>query len=152
MSDAIDAQQFPKGILLAAGGLVTFTMAASALASFANIGATRLDTSTVTNTRDLRFTEQAGGLIAAFDAETGQQIASIPSAGNGFVGVVLKGFARDRSLTGVSADTPFRLKSLADGRSVIEDPSSGRIVTLGAFGGDNLKAFAQLIDKGRAPR
>ena len=97
----------------------------------------------------MRFTEQSSGTIAAFDAASGEQIALIPAAGNGFVGVVLKGFARDRGLGGISADAPFRVSTLADGSSIIEDQTSGRIVTLGAFGPDNLKAFSQIIATGR---
>jgi putative photosynthetic complex assembly protein len=61
--------------------------------------------------------------------------------------VVLKGFARDRSVAGLGEDLPFRISTLADGRSMIEDPSTGRIVMLGAFGADNLKAFSQLLVK-----
>jgi putative photosynthetic complex assembly protein len=145
MSDAIDAQQFPKAVLVAATCLIGFTMIFAALARYADIGATRLDTSGVVASREVRFSEQAGGAIKVDDAATGREIALIPAAGNGFVGVVLKGYGRDRGLAGIGAEAPYRISTLADGRSIIEDPTSGRVVMLGAFGPDNLKAFSQII-------
>lgn len=147
--EAIDARPFPRGVLLAASLLVLFTMLAATTARQTGVGATRLDISNVTASRDLTFREQPGGVIAAFDAGSGERIAEIQSAGNGFVGVVLKGMARERSIAGVGQNHPFRLLTLADGSSVLEDPASGKVVTLGAFGSDNLKAFTQLMTKGR---
>jgi putative photosynthetic complex assembly protein len=146
---AIDAQPFPRPMLLGAGALIVVTLLGTAAASIANIGATRLDTSDVRSTRDVRFVEMAGGMVRATDATTGMTIADIASAGNGFVGVVIKGFSRDRALAGTAPNTAYRLKTLSDGRTLIEDPTSGRIVMLGAFGSDNLKAFTQLMANGR---
>ncbi|MEQ1718170.1 MAG: photosynthetic complex assembly protein PuhC [Hyphomicrobium sp.] len=152
MSDAIDARPFPASILLAAGCLITATIGLAGLASWKDIGATRLDPGPPVASHELRFSEQANGVITAYDAAGGHTIAVIPPKGNGFVGVVLKRFARDRSLAGLAADLPFRLNTYADGSSMLEDTSSGRAVTLGAFGADNLKAFTQLTPKGRSPQ
>ncbi|MEQ1670040.1 MAG: photosynthetic complex assembly protein PuhC [Hyphomicrobium sp.] len=148
--DAIDARPFPRGVLIAASLLVLFTMLAATTARRTDIGATRLDISNVASRRDITFTEQTGGIISAFDAQTGERIADIQSAGNGFVGVVLKGLKRERSIAGVNTELPYTLLHLEDGRSVLDDPATGKLVTLGAFGPDNLKAFTQLLNKGSA--
>ncbi|MGL4398141.1 MAG: photosynthetic complex assembly protein PuhC [Hyphomicrobium sp.] len=152
MSDAIDAQPFPKGILISAGCLLALTMASAGLARWSDIGATRLDLGTPVISRELRFAEQPGGHVIVTDATNGDRVADIPPKGNGFVTVVVKGFARDRSLAGISPDTPFRLHTFSNGTSAMEDPATGRMVTLGSFGADNLKAFTQLIAKGRTPQ
>ena len=37
MSNAVDAQQFPRGVLIAAGCLIAFTLVAATLARYAGI-------------------------------------------------------------------------------------------------------------------
>lgn len=145
LEEAIDAKPFPKGMLIAAGLLVVSSMTFATIARLTGYGATRLEFGAVAQSRDVRFADEHPGMISAFDATTGARIADIANSGNGFVGVVVKGFARDRSLAGIPMDRPFRISTLVDGRSMIEDTSTGRIVMLGAFGADNLKAFSQLI-------
>lgn len=145
LEEAIDAKPFPKGVLLAAALLVVSSIVFATVARVTGYGATRLELGAVAASRDVKFTDERAGMISAFDAATGARIADIPNSGNGFVGVVIKGFARDRILAGQKLDQPFRISTLADGRSMIEDPTTGRIVMLGAFGADNLKAFSQLL-------
>jgi putative photosynthetic complex assembly protein len=147
IEEAIDAKPFPRGMLIAAGLLILSSLIFAAVARHTGYGATRLELGTVAATREVIFTDEREGMISAFDASTGERIADIQNIGNGFVGVVLKGFARDRSVAGLKKDLPFRISTIADGRSMIEDPSTGRIVMLGAFGADNLKAFSQLLTK-----
>ena len=146
-SDAIDAKQFPKGVLIAIALLISFAMLAAVTAKRTDIGATRLDVSNVAQSRDVTFVDKQDGNIIAFDAKSGAQIADIKNSGNGFVGVVLKGFSRNRALLGFGPELPFRISTLADGRAMIEDPSTGHVVMLGAFGSDNRKAFSQLISE-----
>lgn len=145
--EAIDARPFPRSMLVAAGLLILSSLIFAAVARTTGYGATRLELGTIAASRNVTFTDEQDGMISAFDATTGERIADIKNSGNGFVGVVLKGFARDRSVAGIGSDLPFRISTLADGRSMIEDPSTGRIVMLGAFGADNLKAFSQLLAK-----
>jgi putative photosynthetic complex assembly protein len=67
----------------------------------------------------------------------------------GFLRGVLRGFARDRKLRGLGEEAaPFALTRWADGRLSVTDPATGRYVDLGAFGPDNWKAFAQLLETG----
>jgi putative photosynthetic complex assembly protein len=147
-SDAIDAKPFPRGMLIASGLMIAFALVAAAAAKHTGVGATRLDIGNVAVSREVTFVDhQKDGMVSAFDAKSGEKIADIINSGNGFVGVVLQGFGRDRALVGLGHELPFRISTFADGRSMIEDPSTGRIVMLGAFGSDNLKAFSQLISQ-----
>ena len=61
----------------------------------------------------------------------------------------MRGLAQDRTINGVGPETPFKLSKLEDGRLVLVDPTSGRVVTLEAFGSNNLAAFQELFNKGR---
>lgn len=143
--DAIDARPFPRGMLLAAGLLILTSLTFATVARQTGYGATRLELGPIATSRDVIFRDDVPGHISAFDAQSGARIADIANSGNGFVGVVIKGFSRDRTVAGLSLAEPFRISTLADGRSMIEDRATGRIVMLGAFGADNLKAFSQLL-------
>lgn len=143
--DAIDAKPFPRGMLMAAGALIFTSLAFATIARQTDYGATRLELAPVASSRDINFSDEVAGYITAFDATTGERIADIENSGNGFVGVVIKGFKRDRIVAGRELDLPFRVSTLTDGRSIIEDPATGRLVTLGAFGAGNLQAFSQLL-------
>jgi putative photosynthetic complex assembly protein len=69
---------------------------------------------------------------------------------NGFLRGTLRGFARIRRSDGVGAIPPMLLTGYADGRLVLADPSTGRLVELEAFGSSNEAVFARLLTM--APR
>ena len=64
---------------------------------------------------------------------------------NGFVRIVMRGFARDRLNLGIGSEPPFELTRWQDGRLTITDPSTGHRTELVGFGTTNVDAFAKLL-------
>lgn len=139
----------PKGALIGAALLVLFTMAFAATARLTDFGATRLEVGPAAESISLRFSDLENGAVGVIDADTGRTIETLTPGHNGFVRVVVRAFAYDRAKAGIGPEAPFRLMRLEDGRSIIEDTATGRVVTLEAFGWSNAKSFAALLEKGK---
>lgn len=152
MSHAIDEQPFPRGVLIAAALLITFSIGVAATARLTGTGATRAVPTEVVAERLVRLALQTDGSVRATDAVTGLEIAQLPQHEFGFVGVVLSGIRRERMRANVAENEPLRLTRHLDGRLRIEDPSTGQIVALDAFGHGNQAAFTPLLETQRSPR
>ncbi len=125
-----------------------FAILLAGAARITGVGTLAKPTSTALDTRLLRFEDRPDGGVAVYDeAEAAEDPVAILAPGtNGFVRSVLRGLARERRLHGVGRAPAFRLTRWADGRLSLDDPSTGRLVELGAFGPTNRAAFAQLMD------
>ena len=99
----------------------------------------------VVQERLLRFEDRTDGAVAVWDTEQNDVIEVLAPGTNGFVRGVMRGLARDRKLLGVSHDAAFKLVRWADGRMSLEDPTTGRAISLEAFGSDNSKVFAEFF-------
>lgn len=148
MSEAIDSRPFPKGALIAGAFLVTASLALATMARLTGFGATHLDLAPVTVQRDLAFKDMPGGAIGIYDVKADSQIALLAPGESGFVRVVMRGLARERTIAGAGPELPFRLETHTDGMSTLQDLATGRTVTLRAFGEDNAEAFLKLLDAG----
>jgi putative photosynthetic complex assembly protein len=95
--------------------------------------------------RDLRFVDRPDGGVAVYDAHQSEPIEVLAPGTNGFVRAMMRNFARERRSNGIGAEAPFRLNSSADGRLVLEDPTTGRRVDLEAFGQTNAGVFAGFL-------
>jgi putative photosynthetic complex assembly protein len=151
MSDAIDAKPFPRGVLMAAGALIAFTLAAALTARTTGIGSTHMALGEVTESRLITLTSLPGGQIRIAAVPEGHELLVAPTQKYGFIGVIMQDLARERMRAGRPKDAAIRLLRFDDGRIGIEDPETGHIVTPGAFGPDNLEAFAQLFSLGVKP-
>ena len=151
MSEIHDEFHVPKGALLGAAALLAVTILFATVARLSGEGATRLTLAPVVQSRALFFSDTPEGGVAVFDARDRSPVAVLPAGNHGFVRVVLHGLAQDRAVSGLGADMPFHLNRLQDGSAVLEDPATGRVVTLNAFGSSNLEAFTQLLDKPQLP-
>lgn len=150
MGHAIDERPFPRGILIAGALLITFSITVAATARLTGMGATRAVPAEVVAERMVRLALEKDGSVRASDALTGKEIAHLPQYEYGFVGVVFSGIRRERLRSGVADSEPLRLTQHADGRLRIEDPSTGQIVALDAFGQGNQAAFTPLFDTPRS--
>ena len=97
-------------------------------------------------TRDIRFEDQSDGTVTVLDAEDGAPIARLAVGEDGFIRSVMRGLARERHARGLGPEVPFRLTTWTSGFLSLEDPATGRLVALTAFGPDNVAAFARLVD------
>ena len=80
MGQAIDEQPFPRGVLIAAAALITFSIGVAATARLTGTGATRAIPTEVVTERMVRLTLQKDGSVHASDAATGNDIAASASA------------------------------------------------------------------------
>jgi putative photosynthetic complex assembly protein len=135
--------------IAAAAALVLFSIVLAAVARWTDFGATRLAIAPPVETMELKFDDRADGSIAISQWPANREIALLEPGTNGFVRVVMRGLAFERSRQGIGKDEPFRLMRLTDGSAVVEDPATGKVVTLKAFGFANAATFEQLFEKGK---
>jgi len=145
MSESVDRPQIPRGVLIGAGTLIVASLLMAFGTRVSGIGVTRLASVDAVATRMLRFEDRTDGAVAVWDTEQNDVIEVLAPGTNGFVRGVMRGLARDRKLLGVSHDAAFKLVRWADGRMSLEDPTTGRAISLEAFGSDNSKVFAEFF-------
>ena len=95
--------------------------------------------------RQLHFEDLGGGYIAIIDATSDSHLQSIGPGEQGFIRATVRGLAQQRLRQGSGPGEPFVLSGRADGRLFLEDPVTGRIIDLTAFGHTNASAFAELL-------
>jgi putative photosynthetic complex assembly protein len=76
---------------------------------------------------ELRFEDGADGSILIYEAKHNKLIDRAAPGENNFLRGTLRGLARERKRIGVDSKPPFRLVSRADGRLMLEDPSTGHM-------------------------
>ena len=149
-------EQFPQGVLVAAGGVVAIALVvvfgvragvvparptAPELRAINHVG--------VVKQRDFVFADRADGALIATDAKSGQVALVLePGSNSGFIRGVMRGMMRERQLHEVSRYGAVTITQWADGALTLKDASTGRIVELGSFGHTNRAAFAQLLAPG----
>jgi len=138
--------ELPKLPLYAAVGLVVVTLLMVGLVRMTGIGEVKTPITAVTAERMLRFADDADGGISIRDAHDDTLIGRAEPGTNGFLRGTLRGLARERKRSGFGATAPYRLTSRLDGRLLLEDPSTGRLIDLGAFGVTNALVFTRLLD------
>ena len=106
-----------------------------------------LPTGATVQVRELLFTDGADGAVVVRQAGQEQPVAELTGE-QGFLRGTLRGLARTRKAEGIGADVPFRLVAWADGRLTLEDPATGRVLDLSAFGPQNTAVFGQLLTAG----
>lgn len=149
MSDAyhLDDIRVPKPILIAAAGLMLFTIVVAGMARLDGTGAadTAVTGGHAVATRALLFDDMTDGSVLVRDATTGAQIAILPVATNGFIRASLRGLATERRREGEGRGKPFLLTQWSDGRLTLDDEADGRHVELEAFGRNQIDAFARFL-------
>jgi putative photosynthetic complex assembly protein len=140
-------QQFPRGVLLGAAGVIAFTLAAAATARLTGTTVTDVNSSPAAQVRDIRFEDRNDGTIAVITAADDKTVEVITPGTFGFVRTVMRSMVRERKQNGLGPETPFRLVRFEDRRFAIQDPATGRHVDLGAFGSANTIAFARLMGR-----
>lgn len=135
--------------LTAVAALLVFTIAAVGFARWTGIGIATMPRTAPVLSRDVHFEQRLDGTIAVTSARDGSPVARFGKEHHGFVQVVLKAVERERTVRSVPQDAPLRLVELADGRRLVEDPSTGATISLRSFGAANAAAFEQLFTPGR---
>jgi putative photosynthetic complex assembly protein len=148
---AIDIQPFPRGALIAAGVLVGFTLLATTFVRLERLGSPTIASVRPPPMRavDVRFVDAADGSVIVRDGHDGHVIETLAPGTNGFVRSVMRGLVHERKRRGLGPVEPFRVSQSRDGKLALEDPATGRLIDLDAFGAPNSGAFEQMLPRQR---
>lgn len=135
----------PKPLLIAVFGLVLTVLALVAFSQITGIGKATPTPLTTVQSVSISFVDDTDGGVGVISAETGLRIYTYPPESGGFVRVALRALAVDRYRMGIGAEPPFTLAQTEEGVLVLSDPSTGKRVTLAAFGGGNAETFSALM-------
>lgn len=95
--------------------------------------------------RDLALNDDGGPMVSISDAKSGKVLLTLPTESGGFAVEALRNLERHRLRRGVAGEPPYVLALKVDGRLVVEDPTTQRIVELRAFGKQSTMVFAELL-------
>lgn len=141
----------PKRPIYAASALIVATLLLVATARMTGVGELRTPQTAVVTERLLRFQDMQDGAITVRDAVSDELIQTVEPGTNGFLRGALRGLARERKRQSIGREPEFRLTARSDGRLLLEDPSTGRLIDLGSFGPTNAAVFARLLTQGPQP-
>jgi putative photosynthetic complex assembly protein len=145
MSSHSHDQAVPRGPLIGAVALVLAVLTVVGVGRISGAGVTSATEGVPLLARELIFADRPDGSILVSDADAGSDVAVLAPGSNGFVRGALRALVRDRRREDVGGRSPFHLAAWPDGRLTLEDPSTGRVVGLEAFGPTNMAAFARLL-------
>jgi putative photosynthetic complex assembly protein len=136
---------FFRSPIAGASLLVVLAIAGTAVVRLTGSGIEKAPITAAAVMHELRFEDGADGSILIYEAKHNKLIDRAAPGQNNFLRGTLRGLARERKRIGVDSKPPFRLVSRADGRLMLEDPSTGRYVDLGSFGNTNRETFVRLL-------
>jgi len=138
----------PRLPLLGAAGLVFSALLLTALVRLTGTSASVDLPASSTAVRELAlfFDDTADGRVLIRDARTERVVATLLPGEGGFVRSTMRGLVRERRRRGLGPEAPFVLSARSDGRIVLTDPATGRLLDLGAYGPDNARAFVRFLD------
>ena len=139
-------EQVPKGALLGIGGLILFSLLMVSVARLTGYRTGEETPSPVMESRELRFEDAAGGVIHVYEWDSGATLATYAPGTENFVRGVLRGLVRERRSREIGGEIPFIVARHQDGALTLEDPATGRRINLWAFGPDNARSFARLLE------
>ncbi len=142
---ASHSPQASTGLLRAMLALIVFTVLATGLGRWSDVGSVHMPTAYAVETLFLQFEDLDDGGVAIRKAQDHSLLFKVEPGTNGFIRGTLRGLARERRLSGLGADQPFVLIHWNNGSISLQDESTGRRVDLDAFGITNAQAFAQLF-------
>jgi putative photosynthetic complex assembly protein len=135
----------PRGLLMAIGALILFTVIGVGVTQFSGAGY-------VTNWRVLSveslplvFEDGADGSIIVREPESGNVLRTWAPETGGFVRTAMRSLALQRRQMGIGSGPAFVLHRTENGKLIIEDPQTSEWVSLDAFGGDNVAEFRKLL-------
>ena len=152
MSDEFVYRPFPRGPLIAVAVMLGFLIL---MVGYARITGTKAELAPlppVVESRDIRFVDLPDGSLAVHDVATGALIQTLPPGREGFIRGVLRSLERQRKGHKATLAEPFHLTRRQDGNMTLEDPTTGILLDLKAFGHTNATAFAPFLPPPSAPQ
>lgn len=96
---------------------------------------------------DLLFADGPRGRIDVLNARTQMTLSVYESGEGSFLRGILRSLVRERSVRDLDPGGAFNLALLDNGSLVISDPETGYWMALEAFGVDNRKLFADILEQ-----
>jgi putative photosynthetic complex assembly protein len=146
MGDPFHDRPFPRGALLGATALVGLTLLGVGSGRLFGVGVVATPEPAPAASRELRFEDRDDGAVLVRDGGDDGVIAVLEPGQEGFIRGVLRGLARERRSHHVGPEPPFLLLRSSTGELFLEDPQTGRRISLDAFGPTNSGAFARLLE------
>lgn len=138
--------RYPTAPLAAAVSLVVLSLVSVAWIQFVDRGADRpLVQEAIVASMELHFYDRPDGSVAVFDATDDTLVDVLDPGTSGFVRATMRGLARARKMAGAGQETPFLLQQTAEGRVLLIDPVTERVVDLWAFGASNARSIIQYL-------
>lgn len=145
MTDPTNHTGIPRAALIGILALIAFSVVAVVTGRYGEVGRVSMPPAKEVSSVSLRFIDRQDGGVNVVHSGTGERVDVIEPGTGGFMRGVLRGLVRERRLSGIGSQAPFMLRRWADGRLTLEDPKTGRVIDLGAFGVTNAQAFAKLM-------
>lgn len=147
MSNHDHDRTLPRGALLAVAALIGVSLVSViAVRILQPEGLKTPIEAALIDSRDLRFVDVGKGEVAIYDWPDGSLVETLDPGTDNFIRGVIRGLARERRGADVGADRPFRLSRFDNGQLTLEDPATGRVLTLEAYGATNAAAFSRLLE------
>jgi len=99
---------------------------------------------------DLLFIDGPKGRIDVVEAQTHTPLAAFESGEGSFLRGILRSLVRERRVRDIDPGGAFQLALLENGSLVISDPATGYWMALEAFGVDNRRVFAEILQSAAA--
>ncbi|MEQ8405984.1 MAG: photosynthetic complex assembly protein PuhC [Oceanicaulis sp.] len=141
----IDQRLLHRRAAQGAIAMVCVTLALVVLARFTGGGTDYRPEGETVAAVDLLFTDEPGGAVAVFNADTGAEIITYGENEGVFVRAVMRSVARQRRMRDQGPEIPVRLERLENDQLWLTDPASGVDFYLGAFGPDNTALFDEIL-------
>ncbi len=95
--------------------------------------------------RMIGFRDEAGGVVAVFDAETNETIGSFGVGEGAFLRMAVRSMTFQRTSKRIRYDLPYRLTRTDSGKMSFIDPQTGHFIKLNAFGPVAISSFSALL-------
>jgi len=107
--------------------------------------------SPLVSSADLLFLDGPNGTIDVLEATSQSLLARYTSGEGSFLRGILRSLVRERRVRELEPGGTFTLSLLENGSLVLSDPETGYWMALEAFGVDNRRVFAELLQSARQP-
>ena len=141
----------PRPIIFSGLALMVSTVLLAAVAHATGVGITVTPEPVAVVSRDLLFHEADDGLLTVRDAGTGGEVGHLDAGEGGFVRATMRALVRNRGVHSVPGDGAWRVARDAVGDVWLQDLETKQNVDLGAFGLNQVRAFAAYLPDAATP-
>jgi putative photosynthetic complex assembly protein len=137
--------RLPRGALLGAAAMIVTSLSLAVYVRVSGADISSMPPPQLVVARDLKFVDLADGGVAVYDVHDPVPIRILAPGSNGFVRAVMRNLVHERRSNGLGPAAPFRVAASSDGRLILEDRATGRLIELEAFGSTNAGVFASFL-------